>query len=77
MAEKLFCQHIEHRQHQRAEERAGKAPAEGRHAKETHAKTEDQFSQRRVGDLVGLHVVDMLKGSARMVDLVEIAAVEI
>ena len=76
-AEHPLQEGIEYRQHQRAEQRAGEAPAEGREAEELYAGGDYQLAQRRVGYLVGVDALDLLHRGAGMVNLVEIRAVEV
>ena len=64
---------VDERQHRHAEERPGKAPAEGRYAPNRHAKRNQQLAQRGMRDLIGVHAAHMLKSRARVVDLVKIA----
>ena len=75
-AEELAGKPVDHRQHQHAEERAHEAPAEGRHAEEPDAETEDLLAERRMADLIGPHAAQMLPGGAGVVDLVKVAGVE-
>ena len=68
---------IEYGQHEQAEERAHETPAEGRHAEETDAYADDELAKGRMCYLVGVDVLDVLQRGAGVVDLVEVAAVQI
>lgn len=49
LAKEVFQEHIEHRQHQYAEQGAHEPPAEGSHAKHQDAQGDDELAQGRVG----------------------------
>ena len=74
-AEHLLQKNVEQRQHQNADKRAGKAPAERGHAEKLDAACDDELAQRRVRDLVGVDALDMLVCGAGVVYLVKVAAV--
>ena len=74
-AEQLLQKDIHQRQHQHAEEGAREAPAEGSHAEDGDAPGEDDLTQRRVGDLIGIDAVQVLPGGAGVVDFIKIAGV--
>ena len=71
----LLQKNVEQRQHQNADKRAGKAPAERGHAEKLDAACDDELAQRRVRDLVGVDALDMLVCGAGVVYLVKVAAV--
>ena len=76
-AEHFFQKHIQRRQHQHADQGPGKAPAEGRHPEQPDADAQDQLAQRRVADLIGIEVFDVLIGRACVIDLVKIGTVSV
>ena len=74
--EQLFEKNIHCRQHQHAEQRARKPPPEGIHPEQGYPDPDDDLPQRRVGNLIRRHIVQMLPCRAGVIDLVKIAGVE-
>ena len=75
--EQALAERIQHRQHGNADERAHDPPAERIHAEYGDANGNDQLAERRMRILVGREVVQVFIGGARMIQFVEIHAVEV
>ena len=74
-AEQPSEKQIHQREHQHAGQRTGKAPAKGRHTEEQDPESQEFFPQRRMGDLIRPHAVQILPGCPGMVYFVKIAGV--
>ena len=77
LAKEVFQEHIEDGQHEHPEQGPHKPPAKGHHAEEGDAKGHDELAQGRVGDLIGVDVVQVLQGGAGVVDFVKVGGVHI
>ena len=71
----LSGKEIDHGNHGNAKERAGDAPAEGIHAEQQHAEGDQKLAERWMRVFVSGQPVKKFIGGARVIDLVEIAAV--
>ena len=76
-SKQFFYQYIEDGQHHHADQRSRKPPAERRHPEKQDPKGQDQLSQRRMGDLVGVDVVQVFPCSAGVIDLVKVCGIQV
>ena len=74
-AKEVLQKQVEQGEHSHAEQGAHKPPAEGSHAEQGNAHAHDELAQRRMGDLIGFDVPQMLIGGAGMIDLVKVGGV--
>ena len=77
LAEQVFQEYVEHRQHEHAEQGAHEPPAKGGHAEQPDAGGDDELAQGWVGHLVGIDIVQVLQSGAGVVDLIKVGRVHV